>query len=78
MRYVKILFTGLLSVGASLASAAAAPCDKACMEAIADQYRAAYVKHDPKGLPLARNLRYSENGVVLKFPDGTWDTRYRI
>ena len=74
MRYAKILFMGLLVVGASLANAAAGPCDKACMEAIADQYRAAYVKHDPKGLPLARTLRYTENGVVLKFPDGTWDT----
>ena len=31
---------------------AAASCDKACMEHIADQYRAAYLKHDPALAPL--------------------------
>ena len=76
MRGSSILVQGLLLLGAVQAASAASPrgCDKACMEGIADQYRAAYVRHDPKGLPLARNLRYTENGVVLPFPDGTWDT----
>ena len=74
MRYASVFLSGLLLMAAASAPAAQPNCDKACMEAIADQYRAAYVKHDPKGLPLAKAVRYSENGVVLKFPDGTWDT----
>jgi len=75
MRGTTLVLNGLLLLGAMPAAfAAAGACDKACMEGIADRYRAAYVKHDAKGLPLARNLRYTENGVVLKFPDGTWDT----
>lgn len=49
-------------------------CDKSCMEAIADQYRAAYAKRDPKLAPIARNVRFTENNVELDFPDGTWDT----
>jgi hypothetical protein len=49
-------------------------CDKACLEAIADQYRAAYVKHDPAALPLAKKLHFSENGVMMAFPDASWDT----
>ncbi len=53
---------------------AAGSCDKTCLERIADQYRAAYVKHDPAALPLARNVRFSENGVMMKFPDASWDT----
>lgn len=31
-------------------------------------------KHDPSGAPLARNVRYTENGVELPLPDGLWRT----
>jgi hypothetical protein len=75
MRHTAWVIKGLALLAlAPAAFAATASCDKACMESIADRYRAAYVKHDPRGLPLARTVRYTENGVVLKFPDGTWDT----
>jgi hypothetical protein len=53
---------------------AAASCDKACMEHIADQYRAAYLKHDPTLAPIAKNVRFTENNVEMKFPDASWDT----
>lgn len=70
--------TLLAGAGALLllpASALAAErCDKTCLENIADQYRAAYVKHDPSLLPLAKNVRFSENGVMMSFPDASWDT----
>lgn len=36
-------------------------CDKACLEGIGDQYRAAYVKHDPTRAPIARHVRFTEN-----------------
>ena len=50
----------------------AASCDKKCMEAIGDQYRAAYLKHNPKLAPFASNVRFTENNVeMLQFPDGT-------
>lgn len=56
------------------ATTASAPCDAACLEAIADQYRAAYLAHDPSLAPFADAVRYSENQVEMPFPDGTWDT----
>jgi hypothetical protein len=56
------------------AAAAASDCGRACLERIADQYRAAYVAHDIKAAPFASSVRYSENIVAMKFPDGTWDT----
>lgn len=60
---------------ASLASVSfAAKCDKKCLEEIGDQYRAAYVKHDPKLAPFARKVRFTENNVEMDFPDGSWDT----
>jgi len=64
-----------LALLASISSLQAAPaCDKACLEGIGDQYRAAYVKHDPKLAPFARHVRFSENNVEMSFPDATWDT----
>jgi hypothetical protein len=53
---------------------AASSCDKTCLENIGDQYRAAYVKHDPSLAPIARQVRFTENNVEMKFPDASWDT----
>jgi hypothetical protein len=70
--------TAIAAVAASLVvlapAARAASCDKACLERTADQYRAAYLKHDPKLAPFARKVRFTENNVEMEFPDGTWDT----
>jgi hypothetical protein len=63
---VMVIFAGNVS--------AKPDCDKACLEGIGDQYRAAYVKHDPKLAPIAKNVRFTENNVEMRFPDGTWDT----
>ncbi len=68
----------LVALAALLAAAppvyAADSCDRICLERIANQYRAAYVNHDMHALPLAKQLRFSENGVLMKFPDASWDT----
>lgn len=71
------LWAGPAACGAAAAfaaQAAGARCDRACLERIGDQYREAYVKHDPSLAPIASSVRFSENNVMLKFPDGTWDT----
>jgi hypothetical protein len=65
-----LLFVATLPV----AAVASAACDKACLENIGDQYRAAYAKHDPKLAPFARHVRFTENNVEMRFPDATWDT----
>src|SRR3984957_4384569 len=54
-------------------SVARAACDDACLTQIADQYRGAYVHHDPKQAPFAAHVRFMENNVELPFPDGSWD-----
>lgn len=36
---------------------ASAPCDRACLEGVVDRVLDAFVKHDPKALPLARSVR---------------------
>lgn len=54
--------------------ATAQDCDKACLEAIADQYRAAYFAHDHEVAPLASTVRFTENNVEMRLPDASWDT----
>jgi hypothetical protein len=57
----------------SAAGAEASGCDQTCLEGIGDAYRAAYVKHDRALAPFAAHVRFTENEVSLKFPDGSWD-----
>ncbi|MDR2215441.1 MAG: hypothetical protein LBE59_06335 [Nevskiaceae bacterium] len=45
-------------------------CDRACLIDLAEKVIAAMVAHDPSKLPLAKNAKYSENGVELPIPDG--------
>jgi hypothetical protein len=55
-----------------VAFAASKHCDRACMTAIADQYLAALVRHDPSGLPVSRGVRFTENTAEIRIGDGLW------
>jgi hypothetical protein len=49
------------------------PCDRACMTGIVDRYLAALVRHDPTGLPLDRDVKFTENTARLKVGgEGLW------
>jgi hypothetical protein len=52
----------------------ATDCDRACLEGLATQYLAALVAHDPKTLPLAADVKYTENDQVMDIGDGFWGT----
>jgi hypothetical protein len=49
-------------------------CDRACLNSLLDQYLAAVVAHEASQLPLARDVKYTENGQALKIGDGFWGT----
>jgi hypothetical protein len=49
-------------------------CDRACLEAFVDNYLDAVIAHDPKLLPLARSVKFTENGVRLEIGDSHWKT----
>jgi hypothetical protein len=49
-------------------------CDRACLEDLATQYLNALVAHDPKRLPLATDVRYTEQDQVMEVGDGFWGT----
>lgn len=52
--------------------------DKACsrenLKGIVDKYFAALQAHDPSGLPLASNVKYTENGIEKAVGEGFWKT----
>jgi hypothetical protein len=55
-------------------SAAAADCDRACLEAFVDLYLDALVAGDPSRLPLADGAVFVENNQALELGEGTWRT----
>jgi hypothetical protein len=72
MRAIQLMLTvGLMVSGTA---AIAAGCDKTCLEQLAMRYHAAWLAHDPTGVPLAPGVRFVENNVEMKLPDGSWDT----
>jgi hypothetical protein len=50
----------------------AARCDRACLEGWVDRYFAAVIADDPRAVPLAPNVRFTENGQVLPLGEGLW------
>jgi hypothetical protein len=51
-----------------------AECDRACLEGLINQYLAAVLTHDPKGLPLSTDVKYTEQEQVMAVGDGIWKT----
>ena len=59
---------------ASPAHAQGTACDRACLENTVDRFLDAFVKHDPALAPLARTVKFTENGQRLAVGDGSWRT----
>jgi hypothetical protein len=66
--------TGATLLARAPTAAAQGGCDKACLEQLGNRYRDAYAHHDPRRVPIAPHVRFTENNVEMSFPDGTWDS----
>ena len=55
-----------------LSAADRAPCERACLFAVANNYMDALVARDPGRIPWAPRVRYTENNVALMIGDGEW------
>jgi hypothetical protein len=71
--YSIIIFVFLLP-GFVNSARAADPCDRKCLEGYIDKVLAAMIAHNPGQLMLAKDVRYTENGVELILGDGMWGT----
>lgn len=73
-RQVALLLIGLLSMQPA-ARAASQSCDRDCLNGHVDAYLAALVAHDAARLPLARDVKFTENLVPLPLGSaGLWQT----
>lgn len=50
------------------------PCDRECLIDITDSYLAALVAHAPDTAPLADEVRFTENTLLLNVGEGLWQT----
>ena len=55
-------------------AASGASCDRTCLTGLADQYMAALLAHDPKRVPWAIHVKFTENNVPMRVGDGLWGT----
>jgi hypothetical protein len=69
-----VLLPAIAQAGGVAAQAGAGPCDRACLEGLVNKYLDAVIAHDPKLLPLAKNVKFTENGVHLEVGDAHWKT----
>jgi len=50
------------------------PCNRECLNGMVDSYLAAMVAHDPEAVPLASEIRFTEDTEVLSVGEGLWET----
>ena len=61
-------------VPTSGASAQGAKCDRLCLTDMMTRYLNAMVAHDPSAVPVAPNLKFTEDTVAMKLGEGIWKT----
>ena len=75
-----VLVAAAILIGGSVPNAEASTgpiplnCDRACLENVMNQYLAALVARNPKGLPLSKDVMYTENAQRMELGDGFWKT----
>ena len=70
-----VLGFGMWVLGfAPVTASAQAPCDRACLRTMLDQYLGAVIKHDPAAAPLLVGFRQTENAINVRAGNGVWKT----
>jgi hypothetical protein len=69
-----LLAVGILSAALCAPASAQTPCDRACLENHIDRYLDALVAHSPATLPLAEDVKFTENGQELPIGSALWGT----
>jgi len=67
-----LFFLSLATSAVAQPRSAAAACDRACLDDIADRYLAALVAHDPSKAPMAPSAKFTEQANVLPVGEGLW------
>jgi hypothetical protein len=74
VKYFGASLAAALLIGSSQATAAGEQCDRTCLAGLITRYVDALVAHDPSRLPLAENVRVTEDSKVVRLGEGIWQT----
>lgn len=72
-----MLFIAILGNSVSALAAQDSECDRQCLVNMMQQYIAALVKHDPKAVPFAYEVKFVENTANIPVGKGLWITASR-
>jgi hypothetical protein len=67
-----------ITLGGAAPAHAASSCDRECLHGIMTKYLNAVIAHDPGSLPVAKNVRFTENCVDTTLGDGIWKTASKL
>lgn len=67
-----------LTTSQTNAQSIAAACDRVCLTKYVDDYAMSLIKHDPSGLPLASDVKVSENGKPINIGEGIWKSTVKF
>ena len=73
-RYPAIFSALAIMIAASSIQAATTECDRSCLEGFVDRYLNAVIDDAPENLPLAKDVRFTEDAQKLEIGDGLWRT----
>lgn len=74
-----LLAGALLATGANAADSKSAACDRECLRGFVTQYLNALIAHKPDDLPLAANVRFTEDTVEAKLGESPlWRNASRL
>ncbi|MEO8097158.1 MAG: hypothetical protein ABI811_05610 [Acidobacteriota bacterium] len=68
----------LLAVSVAAPTFAADTCDRGCLRGLVTTYLDALVAHKPAGLPVAANVKFTEDNVQKKLGEGLWQTASKL
>jgi hypothetical protein len=71
---VAFVLVSIAILGASDPLQAAQTCDRQCLVTLMQNYLAALVRHDPKAVPFADEVKFTENMANIPVGDGLWVT----
>lgn len=64
----------LVYLPAPVSPASSTPCDRACLNEFVDKYFDALISHCTCNVPFAPDVKYTENGELVKPGEGIWKT----
>lgn len=68
----------LISVAVTSTAFAADACDRQCLRGFVTTYLNALVAHNPSALPVAANVKFTEDSVQKKLGEGLWQTASKL